>query len=80
MGINICREQVPAVTELLHFWHLLEENHLGEARYTAINAALKPNGSIMHGGTILGATIVNVHQFDEKQREGKRSRDAAYHE
>jgi IS5 family transposase len=51
MGVNFCEEQAPDATTLLHFRHLLEENHLGEAMFAAINAVLEANGCIMHGGT-----------------------------
>ena len=60
MGVNFCEEQAPDATTLLHFRHLLEENHLGEAMFAAINAVLEANGCIMHGGTILDATIINA--------------------
>lgn len=44
MGINFCEEQAPDATTLLHFRHLLEENHLGEAMLRRSTPCWKPTG------------------------------------
>src|SRR5665648_565094 len=49
MGINFLDDKVPDATILLHFRHILEENHAGEAMFDAINNVLEVNGLIMHG-------------------------------
>ena len=36
----------------------LEENHLGEVFFKAINRVIEATGHIMHGGTIVDATII----------------------
>jgi len=60
MGINFMQEQVPDATTLLHFRHLLEESKLGDAMFRAIREGLDRSGLIMHGGTIVDATIINA--------------------
>ena len=60
MGINFMEEQAPDATTLLHFRHLLEESKLGEAMFKAIQAGLEHGGCIMHGGTIVDASIINA--------------------
>ncbi len=60
MGINFNDEQVPDATTLLKFRHLLEENHLGEQMFKAINYVLEQGGAMMKGGTIVDATIINA--------------------
>ena len=47
MGINFNEEQVPDATTLLKFRHLLEENHLGEQMFKAINCVLEQGGAMM---------------------------------
>jgi len=39
---------------------LLEENHLGEVFFKAINRVMEAIGHIMHGGTIVDATIISA--------------------
>ena len=59
MNIDFMEEQVPDATTLLKFRHLLEENHLGEVFFKAINRVMEATGHIMHGGTIVDATILS---------------------
>ena len=51
---------MPDATTLLKFRHLLEENHLGEQMFKAINYVLEQGGAMMKGGTIVDATIINA--------------------
>ena len=37
-----------------------EENHLGEVLFKAINRVMEATGHIMHGGTIVDATIISA--------------------
>jgi len=60
MGLNFLEQQVPDATTLLKFRHLLEEHHLGEKIFNAINGLFESNGCIMRGGTIVDATILNA--------------------
>ncbi|MEF9896363.1 MAG: transposase [Clostridia bacterium] len=60
VGIGVMTEQTPDATTLLHFRHLSEEHHDGEAVFVAINRLMDEAGHIMHGGTIVDATIINA--------------------
>lgn len=60
MGINFMENQVPDATTLLHFRHLLEENGIGKLFFDAISRCLEKCGRIMHGGTIIDATILSA--------------------
>lgn len=60
MKIDFAEEQVPDATTLLKFRHLLERNHLGEAFFEAIKRVMDASGHIMHGGTIVDATIIEA--------------------
>jgi Transposase and inactivated derivatives, IS5 family len=60
MKLNFLEEQVPDATTLLKFRHLLEKHHIGEMIFSDINARLERSGLIMHGGTIVDATIISA--------------------
>ena len=60
VGIDFLTEQALDATTLLHFRHLLEENNLCKAMFDAINRLMDETGHIMHGGTIVDATIINA--------------------
>lgn len=44
MKINFMSEQVPDATTLLKFRHMIEENHLGEEFFKAINRVMEATG------------------------------------
>lgn len=69
MRIDFMNEQVPDATTLLKFRHLIEEKHLGEEFFKAINRVMEATGHIMHGGTIIDATIINAPSSTKKCRE-----------
>lgn len=71
MHLDFYKEHVPDATTLLKFRHLLEEYHIGEQIFADVNARLEKAGLIMHGGTIVDATIINAPS-STKNREGKR--------
>ena len=71
LGINFMNEQVPDATTLLKFRHLLEENKIGEAIFNDIKDRLEKAGLIMHGGTIVDATIISAPS-STKNRTGER--------
>ena len=58
MGLDFATVQVPDATTLLHFRHLLEEHTLGEALFAAQNEIFEQQGWVMHGGSIVDATII----------------------
>ena len=58
MGLDFAVEQVPDATTLLHFRHLLEKHKLGEKLFESQNAIFEAEGWIMHGGSVVDATII----------------------
>jgi IS5 family transposase len=58
--VNFLEEQAPDATTLLKFRHLLEEHHIGEELFKAINGFLEKHGCMMRGGTIVDATILSA--------------------
>ena len=71
LHIDFYKEQVPDATTLLKFRHLLEENKIGEKIFADVNERLESAGLIMHGGTIVDATIINAPS-STKNKTGKR--------
>lgn len=71
MKIDFIGEQVPDSTTLLDFRHMIEENHIGEEFFNAIKQVMDTTGHIMHGGTIVDATIINAPS-STKNTEKKR--------
>lgn len=71
MGINFMEEQVPDATTLLGFRHLLEDKGIGKVLFGAINQFLEQHGRMMHGGTIVDATIICA-PTSTKNAQGKR--------
>jgi IS5 family transposase len=58
MGVDVGVEQVPDVTMLLHFRHVLEGHNLREKLLDAQNEMFKGEGWITNGGSIVDATIL----------------------
>ena len=71
LQIDFLTEQVPDATTLLHFRHLLEENRIGEKIFDDVKGRLDRAGLIMHGGSIVDATIIAAPS-STKNEEGKR--------
>ena len=71
MHLDFLTEQVPDATTLLHFRHLVEENSIGEKIFADVKARLEKAGLMMHGGTIVDATIIAAPS-STKNKEGKR--------
>ena len=71
IGINFLEEQVPDATTLLKFRHLLEKHDLGKALFDDISAQLDKAGLMMHGGTIVDATIIHSTS-STKNKTGER--------
>ena len=71
MHLDFLTEQVPDATTLLHFRHLIEENKIGEQIFDDVKSRLEKAGLMMHGGTIVDATIIAAPS-STKNREGKR--------
>ena len=60
MKINFLTESVPDATTLLKFRHILEKNEIEKKIFDDINNTLDNAGLIMHGGTIVDATIISA--------------------
>ena len=71
MRIDFTSEQVPDATTLLKFRHLLEKHRIGEQIFADVNARLERAGLMMHGGSIVDATIISAPS-STKNTEGKR--------
>lgn len=71
LKIDFTTEQVPDATTLLKFRHLLEKNQIGEKIFKDINQRLDAAGLMMHGGTVVDATLVAAPP-STKNKEGKR--------
>ena len=77
MKINFMHEQVPDATTLLKFRHLLEEHNIGDAIFKDVNDRLEKSGLIMHGGTIVDATIIAA---PSSTKNAKGERDPEMHQ
>ncbi len=71
MHIDFLEEQVPDSTTLLHFRHLIEDKKIGEKIFEDVNNRLEQAGLIMHGGSIIDATIVSAPS-STKNKDQKR--------
>ena len=71
MGLNFLQEQAPDATTLCKFRTLLNENGLSEQIFGHVKQLLDETGKIMHGGTIVDATIIDAPS-STKNKEGKR--------
>ena len=71
MGIDFITESVPDATTLLKFRHLLEEHELGKALFDDIKDSLDKAGLIMHGGSIVDASLIAAPS-STKNKEKKR--------
>ena len=71
MRFDFMEESVPDATTLLKFRHLLEEHDIGKKMFADISERLEKAGLIMHGGTIVDATIISAPS-STKNATGKR--------
>ena len=72
MHLDFFKEQVPDATTLLHFRHLIEKNNLGKAIFDDIKERLDRAGLIMHGGSVVDATLIAAPtstKNNDKQRD-----------
>ena len=77
MKIDFIGEQVPDSTTLLDFRHMIEENHIGKDFFNAIKRVMDATGHIMHGGTIVDATIINA---PSSTKNAEKKRDPEMHQ
>ncbi len=74
MRLNFLESQVPDATTLLKFRHLLEKHDIGKKIFADVNSRLEDAGLIMHGGTIVDATIIAAPS-STKNASGKRDEE-----
>jgi IS5 family transposase len=72
MGVDfVGKEQVPDATTLCKFRKLLHESGVAKRLFESLTAFLDAHGKLMHGGTIVDATIIEAPS-STKNAEGKR--------
>jgi len=71
MGLNFMEEQTPDATTLCKFRKLLDENGISKLFFASVKQFLDKHGKLMHGGSIVDATIVDA-PTSTKNAEGKR--------
>lgn len=71
MHIDFNEQQVPDATTLLKFRHILEKNMIGEKIFADVNKRLDAAGLIMHGGTVVDASLIAAPR-SKKNQSGKR--------
>ena len=77
LKIDFNEESVPDVTTLLKFRHMLEQNLIGAKIFVDVKRRLDSVGLMMHGGTIVDATIVEAPSSTKNQ---DRERDPEMHQ
>ena len=77
LGIDFREQQVPDATTLLKFRHLLEKHNIGKQIFDDITQRLESSGLMMHGGTIVDATIV---QAPSSTKNAAHARDPEMHQ
>lgn len=60
MGLDFVKEQVPDATTLCRFRKRLTENGIQQKIFESIRRFMDEHGKIMHGGTIVDATIIEA--------------------
>ncbi len=76
MGLDFTNEQVPDATTLCRFRKRLTENGIQQKIFASINCFMDEHGKIMHGGTIVDATIIDA---PESTKNAKHERDPEMH-
>ena len=74
MKLNFLSEQVPDAITLLKFRHLLEAHKIGEQIFEDLKNRLDKAGLLMHGGSIVDATIIHAPS-STKNAKGKRDEE-----
>lgn len=67
MRIDFNEQQVPDATTLLKFRHMLEKHKIGEKIFADVNRRLDEAGLIMHGGTVVDASLIAAPKSTKNQ-------------
>jgi transposase, IS5 family len=74
VGIDLGAEAAPDETTICKFRHLLEEHHLGDRMFVAVNEHLAASGLKVSRGTMVDATIISAPSSTknrDKARDGE---------
>ena len=71
MKLDYTNESVPDATKLCNFRKIINENGIGERYFSKCKEFLEQHGRIMHGGTIVDATIIDAPS-STKNEKGER--------
>ena len=71
MGVDFINEQAPDATTLCKFREMLNKNGITKLFHETVKKFLDKHGKIMHGGTIVDASIIDAAS-STKNMEGKR--------
>ena len=77
VGVDLGCEAAPDESTVCKFRHLLEEHHLGDKMFAAVNAHLKDSGMKLSRGTIVDATIISAPSSTKNQ---DKARDSQMHQ
>lgn len=77
MQINFMEESVPDATTLCKFRKIIVENNIAKQYFEAVNLFMEGNGCMMHGGSIVDASIIDASN-QERQSVVFWSQDACW--
>lgn len=77
MKLDFTKESVPDATTLCKFRKLINENGLGKRYFDACKEFFEEHGRMMHGGTIVDATIIDA---PSSTKNAKGERDPEMHQ
>ena len=77
MHLDFLEESVPDATTLCKFRKIIVENGLAQRYFDSVKTFMEEHGRIMHGGTIVDATIVDAPKSTKNEEN---SRDPEMHQ
>ena len=77
MHLDFLEESVPDATTLCKFRKIIVENGLAKQYFEAVKSFMEEHGRIMHGGTIVDATIIDAPKSTKNEEN---SRDPEMHQ
>lgn len=77
MHLDFTTESVPDATTLCKFRKIITDNGIAQLYFNSVNEFMEEHGHIMHGGTIVDATIIDA---PKSTKNAKNSRDPEMHQ
>lgn len=77
MHLDFLEESVPDATTLCKFRKIIVENGLAQRYFEAVKSFMEEHGRMMHGGTIVDATIIDA---PKSTKNADNSRDPEMHQ